>query len=161
MPFDVALLDSYRDPEFPLATDAHENPEDGRCVLEWALAVGGFPHVAVTDSDELPLCFSRPLCGFALALNDGMPDELRSKLLGPFVRRLAETARLPEVEVERRVYIVREVDRRIMSREWDDDEYANELPVAVDVVGEIELSDHPQKWEIAVKILDEAMSVVA
>jgi hypothetical protein len=74
-----------------------------------------------------------------------MPDELRSKLLGPFVRRLAETARLPEVEVARRVYIVREVDRRIMGREWDDDEYANELPVAVDVVGEIELSDHPTR----------------
>jgi hypothetical protein len=159
MPFDVALLEAYREPEFPLAKGAHDNPEDGHCVLEWALAVGGFPHEAVTDADELPLCFSRPLAGYALALNDGMPDELRSKLLGPFVKRLAGTAGLPEVEVARTVYIVREVDRRIMGRDWDDDEYADELPVVVDVVGEIELSDHPQKWEIAVEILDEAISL--
>jgi hypothetical protein len=151
MPFDVALLNSYREPEFPLAKGAHDDPSEGRCVLEWALAVGGFPHEAIEDADELPLCFSRPLCGFALALNDGMPDELRSKLLGPFVQRLAGTAGLPETEAARAAYITEEVYSRIVGEQYEP------ASMFCDMVHDIEFSGHPQKWEIAVKILDEAI----
>ena len=152
MPFDVALLESYREPEFRIAKGAHENPEEGRCVLEWALAVGSFPHHAVTDAEDMPAGFSRAVCGYAQALNDTLPDDLRSRLLSPFVHRLAGSCRGPDLETECWRNIVREVYRRIVGEQYEP------ATVAYDVVNDIESSKHPQKWEIAVNILNEAIS---
>jgi len=50
------------------------------------------------------VCFSRPICGFAMHLNDLASDAERQQLL-PFVTRLA-CADTPEVEREREAFIV-------------------------------------------------------
>ena len=51
----------------------------------------------------MPPCFSRPICSFAMMLNDQASDDQRQRLL-PFVTRLA-CADAPEVERERDKYI--------------------------------------------------------
>ena len=51
----------------------------------------------------MPECFSRPICRWAMVLNDDATDEQRRQLL-PFVTRLA-CADTPEVEDERAAYI--------------------------------------------------------
>src|SRR3712207_9401398 len=51
----------------------------------------------------MPGCFSRPICRFAMQLNDSASDDERQLLL-PFVTRLACADR-PEVERERATYI--------------------------------------------------------
>jgi hypothetical protein len=76
---------------------------------------------------------------FAQALNDSIPDDLRSRLLSPFVRRLAGSYRSAYFEAECWRYIVREVYRRIVGEEYEPSS------LCYDVVNDIELSDHPRK----------------
>jgi hypothetical protein len=156
MPFDDSTLETYnRRPRTRLAKGAHDDPRSGVCILEAALAAAGYPHQAIMDADEMPPEFSPVLCDFAMAVCDAVPDGWRDALLYPFITGLAGTAASPEVEDAREAYIVGEVYRRIVGEEYE--------PAALflDVVNDIELTDHPQKWEIAGQILDEAMSVVA
>ncbi len=63
----------------------------------------GFPYRRVGTVDAMPECFSRPICRFAMMLNDQATDAERQRLL-PFVTRLA-CADTPEVEKERADYI--------------------------------------------------------
>jgi hypothetical protein len=53
--------------------------------------------------EDMPECFSRPICRLAMQLNDEATDKERQQLL-PFVTRLA-CADAPEVERERAAYI--------------------------------------------------------
>ncbi len=78
-------------------------PDGGTCINEAAIVAAGFPYQRVHFIKSMPRCFSRPICGLALYLNDWATDEQRQQLL-PFVTRLA-CADTPEVELRRRTYI--------------------------------------------------------
>ncbi|KLK93941.1 hypothetical protein AA309_05530 [Microvirga vignae] len=77
--------------------------DGGTCINEAAVVAAGFPYRPVRSVQDMPDCFSRPICALAMQLNDEATDEERQHLL-PFVTRLA-CADTPEVEREREVYI--------------------------------------------------------
>ena len=78
-------------------------PDGGTCINEAAIVAAGFPYQSVVFVEQMPACFSRPICRFAIDLNDTATDEQRQQLL-PFVARLA-CADTAEVELQRQVYI--------------------------------------------------------
>ncbi len=83
-------------------------PDGGTCINEAAIVACGFPYQPVGSVGRMPDCFSRPICQFAMRLNDEATDEERKRLL-PFVTRLA-CADTPEVELARARYIDQHVD---------------------------------------------------
>ncbi len=80
-------------------------PDGGTCINEAALVAAGFDYKPIYRVKEMPECFSRPICQFAMKLNDTASDEDRQRLL-PFVTRLA-CADTPEIESQREDYIQR------------------------------------------------------
>ncbi len=80
-------------------------PDGGTCINEAALVAAGFPYQPIRAGEQMPDCFSRPICNFAMLLNDLADDEERQRLL-PYVTRLA-CADTPEVERARDAYIKR------------------------------------------------------
>jgi len=77
--------------------------DGGTCINEAAIVAAGFPYRPVRSVQDMPDCFSRPICALAMQLNDEATDEERQHLL-PFVTRLA-CADTAEVEREREAYI--------------------------------------------------------
>jgi hypothetical protein len=77
--------------------------DGGTCINEAAIVAAGFPYQPVRSVEDMPACFSRPICRLAMQLNDQANDEQRQHLL-PFVTRLA-CADTPTVEREREAYI--------------------------------------------------------
>src|ERR671928_1115190 len=88
-----------------LKAGSHQFPgsDGGTCINEAALIAAGFAYQPVCRVEEMPPCFSRPICRFAMLLNDKMSDDERQLLL-PFVTRLA-CADTWTVEGERAAYI--------------------------------------------------------
>jgi hypothetical protein len=86
-------------------------PDGGTCINEAAIVAAGFPYQAVVFVEQMPACFSRPICRLAIYLNDSATDEQRQQLL-PFVARLA-CADTPKVEWERHDYIERRLRCRL------------------------------------------------
>src|ERR687886_484315 len=88
-----------------LKTGSHPfpGPDGGTCINEAALVAAGFKYRPVRDVYRMPSCFSRPICQFAMWLNDIASDEKRQLLL-PYVTRLA-CADTREIEREREAYI--------------------------------------------------------
>jgi hypothetical protein len=82
---------------------AFPGPDGGTCINEAALVAAGFAYRAIRAAEEMPPCFSRPICRFAMLLNDHAGDEERQRLV-PYVLRLA-CADSPEVERLRSAYI--------------------------------------------------------
>ena len=84
---------------------SHKFPgqDGGTCINEAAIVAAGFPYQPVRSVEDMPACFSRPICRLAMQLNDQANDEQRQHLL-PFVTRLA-CADTPIVEREREAYI--------------------------------------------------------
>jgi len=84
-----------------LKDGSHRFPgkDGGTCINEAALVACGFKYRAVRTVNDMPACFSRPICSMAMVLNDQANDAERQRLL-PFVMRLA-CADSPEVERER------------------------------------------------------------
>ena len=78
-------------------------PDGGTCINEAALVATGFEYKPIHSAQEMPHCFSRPICRLAMCLNDSACDEKRQLLL-PYVTRLA-CADTPEVERKRQAYI--------------------------------------------------------
>jgi hypothetical protein len=78
--------------------------DGGTCINEAALVAAGFAYKPIRAAEDMPACFSRPICRFAMHLNDEASDTDRQRLL-PFVTRLA-CADTPEVERAREAYIV-------------------------------------------------------
>jgi hypothetical protein len=78
-------------------------PDGGTCITEAAIVAAGFPYQPVKSVEDMPACFSRPICRLAMRLNDEASDAERQRLL-PYVTRLA-CADTPEVEHQRAVYI--------------------------------------------------------
>ena len=89
-------------------------PEGGTCINEAAIVAAGFEYRSVSSASDCPPCFSRPIAQYAISLNDAMPDDVRQKLLMPFVVRLSGTADKPEVEMARVEFMVIETVRRIL-----------------------------------------------
>jgi hypothetical protein len=88
-----------------LKAGSHPFPgkEGGTCINEAAIVAAGFKYQPVKSVEDMPACFSRPICRLAMRLNDEASDEERQRLL-PFVTRLA-CADSPEVERARATYI--------------------------------------------------------
>src|SRR3954468_10458780 len=78
-------------------------PDGGTCINEAAIVAAGFAHQPVKSVDEMPKCFSRPICRLAMRLNDEATEKQRQRLL-PFVTRLA-CADTEQVEWEREAFI--------------------------------------------------------
>ena len=78
-------------------------PNGGTCINEAAVVAAGFPYQPVRCVEEMPACFSRPICRLAMRLNDEATDKQRQRLL-PFVTRLA-CADTEQIERERAAYI--------------------------------------------------------
>src|SRR5215213_5251131 len=77
--------------------------EGGTCINEAAILAAGFPYQPVRCIEEMPACFSRPICRLAMRLNDEATDEQRQRLL-PFVTQLA-CADTEQIERKRAAYI--------------------------------------------------------
>ena len=94
-----------------LKAGSHPFPgkDGGTCINEAALVAAGFDYTPIRAAEDMPECFSRPICRLAMLLNDQACDEDRQRLL-PFVTRLA-CADTPEVEKARAAYIGRHMSR--------------------------------------------------
>jgi hypothetical protein len=94
-----------------LQRGSHKFPgkDGGTCINEAALVAAGFEYKPVRWVEEMPGGFSRPICRFAMLLNDSACEKDRQRLL-PFVTRLA-CADTPEIERERATYIRRNLRR--------------------------------------------------
>ncbi|WP_237050439.1 hypothetical protein [Microvirga ossetica] len=77
--------------------------DGGTCINEAAVVAAGFPYRPVRTVDDMPGCFSHPICRLAMHLNDEASDEERQLLL-LFVTRLACADRV-EVERTREVFL--------------------------------------------------------
>ena len=73
-----------------LKVGSHPFPgkDGGTCINEAALVAAGFEYQPVRRAEDMPECFSRPICRYAMWLNDMATDKERHRLL-PFVIRLA------------------------------------------------------------------------
>ena len=80
-------------------------PSGGTCINEAAIVAAGFKYQEVGTTLDMPPCFSRVICAYALMINDLMPDNIRTEKLAPFITRLAGTADTLEVEIERAEYL--------------------------------------------------------
>jgi len=78
-------------------------PDGGTCINEAAVVAAGFPYMRINSAGQMPLCFSRPICEYAMWLNDMASDKDRQRLL-PYVTRLA-CADTSEIEKKRAAYI--------------------------------------------------------
>src|SRR5437762_773982 len=76
--------------KWELKKGSHRFPgkRGGTCINEAAVVAAGFPYKPVRYVGQMPSCFSRPICHFAMQLNDSADDEERQLLL-PYVARLA------------------------------------------------------------------------
>jgi hypothetical protein len=77
--------------------------DGGTCINEAAIVAAGFKYQPVRTVEDMPECFSRPICKLAMQLNDHASDAERQLLL-PFVTRLA-CADTPAVEARRAAFI--------------------------------------------------------
>ena len=102
----MAAMDSFNHIlNWKLKRSSHMFPgqEGGTCINEAAIVAADFPYQAVYAVEDMPDCFSRPICALTMQLNDEASNEERQLLL-PFVDRLA-CADTAEVEQQRNVYI--------------------------------------------------------
>lgn len=90
-----------------LKRGSHEFPglDGGTCINEAALVAAGFEYQRIGIVEQMPKCFSRPICRLAMMLNDLASDEDRQRLL-PYVTRLA-CADTKQIEKARAAYIER------------------------------------------------------
>src|ERR687884_457502 len=82
-------------------------PDGGTCINEAALVAMGFEYRPIAIVQQMPSCFSRPICQLAMRLNDSAGDGERQRLL-PYVTRLA-CADTSEIERKREAYIQSEM----------------------------------------------------
>lgn len=89
-------------------------PDGGTCINEAAIVAAGFEYREVNMVEDCPPCFSRPIAAYAIRLNDDMPDEIRSKLLMPFVLRMAGTADEGKAEAQRYEFMFLQTFKKIV-----------------------------------------------
>jgi hypothetical protein len=66
-----------------LKAGSHQFPgkDGGTCINEAALVAAGFAYRAIRQAEDMPECFSRPICRYAMHLNDVASNWKRQKLL--------------------------------------------------------------------------------
>src|SRR5689334_22340099 len=66
-----------------LKAGSHPFPgkDGGPCINEAALIAAGFDYKPIYRAQDMPACFSRPICRFAMQMNDMAGDEERQRLL--------------------------------------------------------------------------------
>ena len=94
-----------------LLVGSHEFPgkDGGTCINEAAVVAAGFDYRPIRNVNQMPSCFSRPICQLAMSLNDEARGHDRQRLL-PYVTRLA-CADSNEIEQQRQTYISSRVPR--------------------------------------------------
>jgi hypothetical protein len=55
--------------------------DGGTCINEAAIVAAGFEYQAVRRVEDMPECFSRPICRLAMGLNDTANDVERQQLI--------------------------------------------------------------------------------
>src|SRR4051795_11103266 len=72
-----------------LKAGSHPFPgkDGGTCINEAALVDAEFAYQPVKSAEDMPECFSHPICRLAMRLNDEATDKERQQLL-PFVTGL-------------------------------------------------------------------------
>ncbi len=90
-----------------VGTHRFPGPDGGTCINEAALVAAGFEYRPIRTVEQMPDCFSHPICRLALLLNDMADDQERQRLL-PYVARLA-CADTKKVEQAREAYIRRHI----------------------------------------------------
>jgi hypothetical protein len=102
-----------------LMAGSHKFPgrSGGTCINEAALIATGFEYKPISSADQMPECFSRPICRLAMILNDNARDDERQRLL-PYVTRLA-CADNPDVERKRASYINRRTFYGLIAPRFD------------------------------------------
>jgi hypothetical protein len=60
--------------DYTLRHGSHESPQHGLCAMEWVAYMAGEKH------SDYPSCVDLALRGFAIGLNDNLPDDLRQQL---------------------------------------------------------------------------------
>jgi hypothetical protein len=100
-----------------LLRGSHEfpGPDGGTCINEAAIVAAGYPYRPIYRVRDLPASFSRPIALFALCLNDTLEDKLRQELLVPFVTRLAGSADVAKIEMERAELVLRRIVAEILA----------------------------------------------
>ena len=73
----LAMADFDHILNWTLKPGSHTFPgqDGGTCINEAAIVAAGFEYQAVKSVDEMPTCFSRPICRLAMRLNDDATDE--------------------------------------------------------------------------------------
>jgi hypothetical protein len=90
-------------------------PDGGTCVNEAAIVAAGHSYRAVRSIEDCPASFSRPTATYAMFLNDLIEnDELRRRVLTPFVTKLEGSADGHEVEKARAELIVQRTASAIL-----------------------------------------------
>jgi hypothetical protein len=111
------MFDFNRILNWKLLAGSHEfpGPDGGTCINEAAIVAAGFAYREIGSPEDCPPCFSRTLAAYALSLNDRIQDdELRQKLLMPFVTRLAGSADGDAVEELRAAHIIGAIVGRVL-----------------------------------------------
>jgi hypothetical protein len=107
--FGAAFADFDKILDWKLLRGSHyfPGPDGGTCINEAAIVAAGHPYRAVRSIEDCPASFSRSAATYAMFLNDLIEtDELRRRVLMPFVTRLEGSADGPEAEKERAALIV-------------------------------------------------------
>lgn len=82
-------------------------PDGGTCINEAAQIAAGYKYKIICLVEQMPRCFSRPVCRLAMRLNAMATDEERQRLL-PYVARLT-CADTREVERQRAAFIRKQI----------------------------------------------------
>jgi hypothetical protein len=82
-------------------------PDVGTCINEAALIAAGHKYKPICFVEQMPSCFSRPVCRLAMRLNDMATDQERQRLL-PYVARLT-CADTREVERQRAAFTRKQI----------------------------------------------------
>jgi hypothetical protein len=91
-------------------------PDGGTCVNEAAIVAAGHPYRAVRSIEDCPASFSRPAAIYAMFLNDLIEnDELRRRVLIPFVTKLEGSADGHATEKARAELIVQRTASAILA----------------------------------------------
>jgi hypothetical protein len=85
--------------------------DGGTCINEAAIVAAGFGYQPVRRVEDMPECFSRPICRLAMRLNDSADDVERQQLIR-FVTRLG-CADTPAIERQRAAYIQSRTSRHL------------------------------------------------
>ncbi|WP_439539512.1 hypothetical protein [Sphingomonas sp.] len=94
--------------EVTLAPGAHRTPEDGLCFMEMVAWFAGEEH------SDRPKCACPVLGSYGMSVNDGLPADVRDRLLKPLVPLIAGTRGTVHDEINRASFLAMWTVNRVM-----------------------------------------------